>query len=393
MAVGNSCSEAIDTSETGLVYLFDNVAGVWTQRTNAVISPAPVMNAYFGSSVALSAAGDVLVVGETHINNCRPGRVYTYDLVEGVMVLRGTDTRAPASANNDKFGATAAITPDGSMLVVGAPWVMGTYSMEGLICVYDLVENAWVLRGSFAHPEPAAWQEFGAALAINAAGTMIVAGLQNAGPNDAGTVLTWDWTGSVWLQRTPDLNAPEILGGNPRFGASVALSADGNLLAVSAPDTDACAVTNAGKIAIFDDVDGEWQMRGIVSAPNAQYWARFGTALALIPTTPDTLFVGSPLWVMSTPTYYSNAGKVEQFSLPLYPLTGTVQDNTMTPVARTVRAYDRSTGELLKETTSSAETGAFSIGVFSTDPVYIIALDDDAGTDYNAIIFDRIEPA
>jgi hypothetical protein len=56
-----------------------------------------------------------------------------------------------------------------------------------------------------------------------------------------------------------------------------------------------------------------------------------------------------------------------------------------------VRAYNRSTGALSGETTSAAD-GSFEILLGSDSEVYAVALDDSDGTDYNALIYDRIIP-
>lgn len=74
-------------------------------------------------------------------------------------------------------------------------------------------------------------------------------------------------------------------------------------------------------------------------------------------------------------------------------VSGTVkQDSTL--VARLVRVYNRSTGELLGSTTSSAIDGSFHcpVGPF-TGQVFVIAF-DDTGTapDYNAAVCDLVTP-
>lgn len=72
-------------------------------------------------------------------------------------------------------------------------------------------------------------------------------------------------------------------------------------------------------------------------------------------------------------------------------ISGTVSE-LGTPVARTVRAYRRDTGALIGETVSAAD-GTFSIDTSGyTGECYVIALDDNAGVDYNAKVFDRIVP-
>ena len=71
-------------------------------------------------------------------------------------------------------------------------------------------------------------------------------------------------------------------------------------------------------------------------------------------------------------------------------ISGTVLDDAGDPCARTVRLYNRSTGALAGSTTSNASTGAFSFSVES-GTYYAVVLDDDAGTQHNALIFDRVE--
>jgi hypothetical protein len=74
-------------------------------------------------------------------------------------------------------------------------------------------------------------------------------------------------------------------------------------------------------------------------------------------------------------------------------VSGTVTEGG-SAVARTVRAYDRDNGELLGEATSDAGDGTYAFGslIIPGTDVYVIALDDDAGTDYNALIDDRVTP-
>jgi hypothetical protein len=79
-------------------------------------------------------------------------------------------------------------------------------------------------------------------------------------------------------------------------------------------------------------------------------------------------------------------------SLPLFQdwqtYSGAVLDGSGNPVVRTVRAYLRSTGALIGQTTSSAGTGTYSLLVATAlgDEVQIICLDDNAGTLENDLI-------
>lgn len=84
-------------------------------------------------------------------------------------------------------------------------------------------------------------------------------------------------------------------------------------------------------------------------------------------------------------------------SYTLYPaigarIAGVVRDESENPCARTVRSYDRATGTLLGSTVSNAITGAFEIYSANADPQTVIILDDDAGSELDAIVYDRVIP-
>jgi len=73
-------------------------------------------------------------------------------------------------------------------------------------------------------------------------------------------------------------------------------------------------------------------------------------------------------------------------------VSGIVRDSANALCARTVRAYNRSTGALVGSTTSNGTTGAYTLNCATLDEVSVIALDDVAGTTENDLIL-RTTPA
>lgn len=68
-------------------------------------------------------------------------------------------------------------------------------------------------------------------------------------------------------------------------------------------------------------------------------------------------------------------------------LNGTVRELGI-PVGRVVVVYSKATGQLLAVTDSDSSSGAFSIPDLPDEDFYVVALDNDAGIDFNAdIIF------
>ncbi len=60
-----------------------------------------------------------------------------------------------------------------------------------------------------------------------------------------------------------------------------------------------------------------------------------------------------------------------------------------------MRAYDRSSGALVREIASHPTTGAWAFATtvqYEQNQHQIVFLDDDAGTQYNDIIYSRVMP-
>ena len=62
------------------------------------------------------------------------------------------------------------------------------------------------------------------------------------------------------------------------------------------------------------------------------------------------------------------------------------------PVAREVYAFRADTGELIDQTTSDSGTGYFYLETSYSGVHYVVCMDDDAGTDYNDLIYGQIYP-
>lgn len=78
-------------------------------------------------------------------------------------------------------------------------------------------------------------------------------------------------------------------------------------------------------------------------------------------------------------------------------VSGTVMDDAGSPAQRRVIAVTNAgwyTGktELVNHGYSDPTTGAFTLGCGFNSSVAVIAFDDDAGTSYNALVFDKVVP-
>jgi len=107
--------------------------------------------------------------------------------------------------------------------------------------------------------------------------------------------------------------------------------------------------------------------------------------------------------IKNSDAYYEEIRKSENyitsdfdlFTVPYpvstYEVSGLVKE-VLDTVERKVRIYKRSNGSFIKETMSNSD-GTFKIdGLLDLEEYYVVCLDDDEGTEYNALIYDRIIP-
>lgn len=306
MVVGAPTDDDGAGTDNGAVYTYDLVLGSWVQRGSVLTVPSIANFAYYGSGVALSGDGNVLVVG-AYGDNASFGRVRTYDRSGSTWVLRGSALSAGDGVSNDRFGTSVALSSDGLIMAVGAQLRGGV----GGVYIYDWVTSAWVQRGSVLTGATLN-DAFGASVALSDSGDVLVVGATGAGVTDTGAVYTYDRSGSAWVQRGVAL---EVAGVEAwyGFGRSVSLSGDGSLLVVGAWHPDLTDLY-PGEVRRFNLSGSSWiEPAGIIypSPDVVGDYDEIGCGVAL--SSDGTVLVAG---VCGKPDGYYN-GAVYQFSYEL----------------------------------------------------------------------------
>ena len=250
----------------------------------------------------------------------------------------------PDGDPTQRFGAytnAIALSADGLTLAVGSPREGSSDGLAGAGAVYIFSRSmpgvgmpapAWGLRARLEGSSPAAKMAFGASLALSANGRTLAVGAPEERSNargingdaanrdayGAGAAYIFMDTGSTWSQQayiksrnTPakvetcsrlDISGTAVFPCTPQhFGFSVALSADGNLLAVGAPEEGAnftpgsAAVLSGlsftgetifgggvGAVHTFARNNGGWAEQAQLPGSSADpTMARFGAVVAL----------------------------------------------------------------------------------------------------------------
>jgi hypothetical protein len=123
--VGASGDNAAGGTDSGAAYVFTTSSGSWTETTTTtttkLVPSDSELNAYFGASVSLNAAGDVALVGAdldnaNSLTDSGAAYVFTYS---GSWTQ--TTKLVPSDSEADAyFGASVSLNAAGSVTLVGA---------------------------------------------------------------------------------------------------------------------------------------------------------------------------------------------------------------------------------------------------------------------------------
>jgi FG-GAP repeat len=333
-ATGIGGNQADDSaSYSGAVYVFvRDGMGQWSQAAYVKASNTDMYDS-FGTSVALSDDGDTLAVGAhnedsnatgiggNQVDNSASdaGAVYVLERDGGGAWSHAAYVKASNAGASDYFGLWLALSGDGDTLAVGArnedsnatgidgDQTNGSATDSGAAYVFERDgAGAWSQAAYIKASNTATSDVFGFGVALSDDGNTLALGAPQEDSNATGIdgdqasdatygsgavyVLVRDGAGA-WSQ------AAYVKASNTeyddQFGANVALSGDGNVLAVGAYNEDggttgiggdqaSNAVYGAGAVYVLvRDGAGAWSQRAYVKASNTSTNDYFGDAVAL----------------------------------------------------------------------------------------------------------------
>jgi hypothetical protein len=331
---GDARSDAAPLS--GAVYVFRRGAsGTWAQEAY-VKSNDSRADFRFGVAVALSADGSVLAVGATGEPAPAVGTMPPAPGAGAVHVFRrgvtGWTHELRVQASNvegaDSFGAALALSWDGDVLAVGAPFedsaVTGVGGDEasnaalesGAVYVFRHDGGAWAQEAYVKASNTGGDDRFGSAVALAGDGATLAVGApyedsavtgvggdgSSNGARQSGAVYVFRSSAGTWAQDAYVKAFDTAL--DDLFGSSVTLSGDGGTLAVGAigeasnavgigGDPFSATVLDAGAAYVFSRGAMGWSQSAYVKASNTGRGDQFGSAVA-ISGDGTTLVVGAP---------------------------------------------------------------------------------------------------
>jgi hypothetical protein len=233
----------------GAVYLYSRNGATWSQQAYVKASNTDAFD-YFGNAVALSGDGNTLAVGaygesssargidgdQTDNSASGSGAVYVYVRSSGSWSQQAYVKKFDTLLGQ-YFGFNGiALSGNGDTLAVGD-------HLARIVYVYTRSVGIWTTQ---THINTLGFDDFGYALALSADGATLAVGARyesssatgingNQADNSAdlaGAAYVFTRTGDIWVQqayvKAPNTDADD------QFGSDVAISGDGNTLAVGA---------------------------------------------------------------------------------------------------------------------------------------------------------------
>ncbi len=257
--IGAPKATASGLSNAGEAFLFDSSGNL----LQTLQDPSPVEGEHFGSSVAISSQGSILVGAPDVPNFPHPGLAFLFDS-SGNLVQRFTDP-IPQKAH---FAVSVAISNNGRNILIGAP---GFGDFRGEAFLFD---SSGDLIQTFEPGNHAGPIGFGTSVSMSAYTSNVLVGApSDFGPSGTmiGSVFLFDSGGNL-LQNLHD-PSPQT---GEQFGSSVFISAESRTIIVGAPFATSGSTGDAGKAFLFDSNGNLLQ-----TFPGGIQGGRLGTSVSL----------------------------------------------------------------------------------------------------------------
>jgi len=209
-------------------------------------------NHMMGRCVALNKNGTRVAISRTFFSDggiSNRGLVQVFDWNGTSWVQVGNGILGDAA--NDRLGENDLdLDDEGNTLIVGSKQD-GIGSVGGQVDVYYLNNNTWTLKGSSFNLSGGA-TEYGSGVAISADGNTIALSEKNANSN-AGKVQVFTWSGSAWVQKGSDM----VGAAGDEIGSRVEMTPDGNYIFTSNENVS----SNHGKVWVYKWDGSQWVLR------------------------------------------------------------------------------------------------------------------------------------
>ena len=243
---GNTIFMRADGSNTH-VYRWINSA--WVQLGGAINHSASQYNSlssnFDGSNIAIASDTQVEV----------------YQYVNASWTIKGATINQESSSDNSN---AVALSADGNTLAIGAYQNDGGGSDSGHVRIFGFENGAWIQLGTDIDGDGAS-DYFGISVSLSADGSTLAVGARyydTESDNNRGSVQIYSrsltGTSTLWTQKGETLTG---IANSDFFGSDTTLSADGNILAVGAYNSNVNS-SSSGQVTLYHWKNSAWEALG-----------------------------------------------------------------------------------------------------------------------------------
>ncbi len=271
VAVSEAAASTPRGMQTGVVHVYLRTGASWAEEATLSASDGGDLDT-LGSAVALSADGAVLLAG-VPLDDTAAGadagsaRVFVR---AGTTWSEAATLIASDGAASDDLGTAVALSADGHTALAGAPQDLrrGTAGI-GSVHVFSDASGSWQETTTLAASNGRMNDRFGSTVAVSSDGSLALVAATSADAaagNNVGRVYAYDFAGT-WLE-SAIIEAPASVGPDARFGSAIALDAAGTIVVIGALWDPVGGLTRPGSAHVFTRDGRAWtQGRTVLLSP------------------------------------------------------------------------------------------------------------------------------
>src|SRR5690554_2854138 len=245
-------------SNSGHVRVYENIGGTWTQIGNDIEGDSS--GDWSGYSIALSANGDIIAIGAPFNDGgaTDSGHVRVFENVAGIWTQIGNAIEGDASW--DESGTSVALSADGTIVAIGAPRHSGNGNESGQVRVFENVQGIWTQIGNDIYGLQTG-HGLGFSTSLSSDGSILAVGAvaRNTASAPASYTIIYENVSGSWTQIGQVINGAAP---SDRSGCSISLSSDGNIVAIGATNNSNANGNSSGHVRVFENVSGTWTQIG-----------------------------------------------------------------------------------------------------------------------------------
>lgn len=235
------------------IKIFKHDTNGWMQEGTTILPESSKKS--FGNAISLSSEGNFIVVGNSFANSNGlkyNGEITIYKLIYNNWVK--TESSFTGRLAEDSLGSSLVVSNDGKTIIASSNDSDDILNKNaGYVEIYELINNNWVKNKQIIKPE---MQNpfFGHSLALSHDGNVLALSLPYLGFKKPGYVKVYKKTNNNWLEfaTITDVNGVETTSfPNNSTGWSIDISSDGKTLAIGFPHNDENG-DMSGKVIVYD---------------------------------------------------------------------------------------------------------------------------------------------